>query len=646
MKRIIFIMVLVLGSCFYFVTDNKDINNDYYSYVNKKFLSRDHLGDSDYIYSTFTKAQEESEKVRDDIIDKIISDEIKINGSEDDIKRLYYNSIDIDERNRVGLGVLDSYIDKFMNSKNIDEFIGNVIEIENELGIDILMNVTIDKDFVNNKRNIIYLYPVSFAFGSSVDYYVDEDYMAYLAYIKRAIINLLEVYGMSKSEARLVSNEVVSFYVDISKSSKLSSSYEDVTNYYNIVDINYLSNLYSNLDVNKYLNDRGIYEKEFSLVDEGQYSKINDYLSDEYLLLWKKVALVEVLSSYASYLSSSYRDVVVDLNNSLTGSNNDKGIEDDTINLVGSVFSNEIDRIYESIVITNGEKDYLRNLFFDIKKYFKKMIKDNSWLSSDTKDKALVKLDAMEVFVGLDGVDSLDSNLVLEGDNLVNNIVSINKSNYLSELSRLKDNSDVRALSEVMVNAYYNPISNAVYIPSSVMFLLDDNDSYYERLGTIGMIIAHEIVHGFDYNGSLFDDEGNLNNWWSDLDRSNYAKLRDEVISYYSKIKVIDGKFIDGDKTVNENIADIGAVKTITGVALDEGASDEELKVMYSSFARFWRSQETDDYTKLLLLNDSHSPNKYRVNAVLSLIDEFYKVYSIYPWNDMYIYKRKRVSVW
>ena len=85
MKRIIFIMVLVLGSCFYFVTDNKDINNDYYSYVNKKFLSRDHLGDSDYIYSTFTKAQEESEKVRDDIIDKIISDEIKINGSEDDI---------------------------------------------------------------------------------------------------------------------------------------------------------------------------------------------------------------------------------------------------------------------------------------------------------------------------------------------------------------------------------------------------------------------------------------------------------------------------------------------------------------------------------------------------------------------------------
>lgn len=646
MKRIIFIVVLVLGVSFYFVTDNNELGNDYYDEINKIFFNRDYLKEDYYVYNTFTRAQEESNEVRDKIIKKIINGEVKIDGVENDIKCLYGNGIDIEERNRSGLGILKSYIDKFMDSDSIEDFINNVIVIENELGVDILMNVSIDKDFMDNSDNIIYLYPVTFVFGSSVDYYVDEDYMAYLAYIKRAIINLLEEYGMSKSEARLVSKEVISFYTDISLSSKLSSNYEDVTNYYNIVDREYLDDIYSNFNLDKYLNDKKIYEQEFSLVDEGQYRKINEYLCDEYLLLWKKVVLVEILSSYASYLSDGYREIVVDLNNSLTGSSVEDSIDDEVVNLVGSVFSSEIDRIYESSVVSDDDKKYLRNLFLDIKKYFKKMLEDNTWLSDDTRSKALLKLDAMQVFIGLDGISDHDNKLEVNGETMVENIISINKSSYLNELSRLEDNSEVRALSEVSVNAYYSPMDNAVYIPSSVMFLLGDKDDYYERLGTIGMIIAHEITHGFDYNGSLFDDKGNLNNWWNDLDRSNYSKLKDKVSDYYSKIKVIGGKYIDGDKTVNENIADMGAVKTITGVALERGASDEELKIMYSSFAKFWRSQATDSYTKLLLLNDSHSPNKYRVNAVLSLIDEFYRVYSIYPWNDMYISKGNRLSVW
>ena len=123
-------------------------------------------------------------------------------------------------------------------------------------------------------------------------------------------------------------------------------------------------------------------------------------------------------------------------------------------------------------------------------------------------------------------------------------------------------------------------------------------------------------------------------------------KLKDMVSDYYSKIEVLDGKYIDGDKTVNENIADMGALKVISGAALENGASMDDLKEMYSSFAKFWKCQVNDEYAKLLLLNDSHSPNKYRVNAVLSVTDNFYDVYNIYPWNDMYVSSRKRVSVW
>lgn len=641
MKRIIFGVIVVLGCCFYFVTDENEIANDYYDTVNEDFFAYDYLGDNEYIYNTFVVAQEKSNEVRNDIVRGAINGEIGID-SDYYIAELYNNVVDVEERDNIGLGSLGIYIDRVMESTDIDSFISNCIMIEKSLGIDIFMRKVVDRDFLDNSKNIVYLYPVTFAFGSSGDYFVDDDYMAYKAYIKRAIVNLLERYGYSKSEARMISREVISFYEEISKESNLNTYYEDVTNYYNIVDKEYIKEVYSKLDVEKYFLD--ISKDSYSLVDEGQYRKINEYLSDKYLLLWKKCALVKVLSSYAGYLDMGYRDIVIELNNSLTGTSNEVLLEDEAIEMVSNIYFDKIDKEYDNRVITSEDKTYLYNLFMDIKEEFKSILKGNDWLREETIDQAVDKLDKMKVYIG--DCDDYFYDIEVEGDNLIDNIIAVNKSNYDNELKRLEDNVSIKALSEVLVNAYYNPMTNAVYIPSSVMFLISDDDSYYEKLGTIGMIVAHEVTHGFDYNGSLFDGSGNLSNWWSDVDRENYSKLRDKVVKYYDGIEVLKGKYINGNRTVNENIADMGALKIITNVALNSGGEKNDLQEMYEAFADFWKCQVTEEYAKLLLLNDSHSPNKYRVNAVLSLIDEFYEVYKVYPWNDMYVIRDNRVSVW
>lgn len=641
MKRIIFGVIVVLGCCFYFVTDKNEIANDYYDTVNEDFFTYDYLGDNEYIYNTFVVAQEKSNEVRNDIVRGAINGEIGID-SDYYMAELYNNVVDVEERDNIGLGSLGIYIDRVMESTDIDSFISNCIMIEKSLGIDIFMRKVVDRDFLDNSKNIVYLYPVTFAFGSSGDYFVDDDYMAYKAYIKRAIVNLLERYGCSKSEARMISREVISFYEEISKESNLNTYYEDVTNYYNIVDKEYIKEVYSKLDVEKYFLD--ISKDSYSLVDEGQYRKINEYLSDKYLLLWKKCVLVKVLSSYAGYLDMGYRDIVIELNNSLTGTSNEVLLEDEAIEIVSNIYSDKIDKEYDNRVITSEDKTYLYNLFMDIKEEFKSILKGNDWLREETIDQAVDKLDKMKVYIG--DYDDYFYDIEVEGDNLIDNIIAVNKSNYDNELKRLEDNVSIKALSEVLVNAYYNPMTNAVYIPSSVMFLISDDDSYYEKLGTIGMIVAHEVTHGFDYNGSLFDGSGNLSNWWSDVDRENYSKLRDKVVKYYDGIEVLKGKYINGNKTVNENIADMGALKIITGVTLNSGGEKNDLQEMYEAFADFWKCQVTEEYAKLLLLNDSHSPNKYRVNAVLSLIDEFYEVYKVYPWNDMYVIRDNRVSVW
>ena len=160
------------------------------------------------------------------------------------------------------------------------------------------------------------------------------------------------------------------------------------------------------------------------------------------------------------------------------------------------------------------------------------------------------------------------------------------------------------------------------------------------------MIIAHEVTHAFDANGSKFDELGNLANWWTDEDRSNYEKIQKEVIDYYNKYEVISGNYINGELTISENIADLGAVSCISGIAKEKKASSQEIRSMYASFASLWAEKSREEYTKLLLLIDTHAPNKYRVNATLSSTDLFYEVYNVSKDNEMYIPEDERLRVW
>lgn len=229
---------------------------------------------------------------------------------------------------------------------------------------------------------------------------------------------------------------------------------------------------------------------------------------------------------------------------------------------------------------------------------------------------------------------------------LIKNILLIKAKQKEHEIYRLEHNIDENLLPEFTVNAYYNPSDNSINFPTATINLLNNNDSYYQKLGSIGMIIAHEITHAFDSNGSKFDSNGNLENWWTNVDKKNYKKLEKKVINYYNNYEVIDGEYINGTKTLNENIADLGAISCITNLATTKKATNEELSQMYKSFAKLWYSKSTDEYQKLLLLEDNHAPAKYRVNATLSSTNAFYKVYKINIFDNMYISSKKRLKVW
>ena len=647
-KRVIIFIIVVF--VFGFVLfDNSTYKNDFYFDVNQEKLDSIKLDDSKYNWSVFKEAQMSSDDTVKEIVKGIINGSNKKidDNISDKIRIVYDNAKDMNKRNRLGISDLNKYIDRVNDSKNMKELLDGIIDIENDLNVDILTNINIGADYKDNSHYIVYFYPVTYFCGSSSDYYVNPDYMTYKAYLKRGIIEMLEVYGFNKKQSREIMHEVLKFYEDISRNSKLSSDLEDIVSYYNIIDNNEFTSIYSNIDVKYYLSKRGFYKyNNYSIVDKEQYQVLNKSFKEDNLAIWKYIVLLKVLSSYAMYSSDNYVEVIDNINKGIIGGNDGKSNDDKNVDIVSGLFSGDIDYLYSDI-ISSKDKKKISDMTDDIVDYYKVMIKNNTWLSEDTKKNAILKIDNMKFHIGLEEYDKISEKYDVDNTSLINNVIDILRAHRNRDFLVLDGNKKTgNDMSQSTVNAYYSLTENAIYVPSAIRYLYDEDSSYYQMLGSIGMILSHEITHAIDTNGSKFDSKGNISNWWLEKDYDNYMKYKNKVIDYYSQYKVINGKYIDGEKTVNENIADLGAVSCISGIAIDKKASDKEIMEMYEAFAKMWASKERREYTELLLLQDMHSPNKYRVNAVLSSTDLFYKVYNIRPWNKMYKNKKKRVYVW
>ena len=631
------------------------LRDDYYMAINEDILMEEHIKDGEYTWSTFTESQEKSDEVIEKLVDEMMTNGNSLIDSDtrNNMKIVYQNALDMNSRNQLGIKPLKKYLNLVFQSKNVNELIDNVILVENELGVDIFTSMVIEADYINQKRQIVYFYPMMFPFGVSVDYFVDPDYMTYQAYLKRGMVQLFQLYGYDKTTARKLAKEQVEIYEKIGDHSKMSEEFVDIKNYYQIIKKEDLMKQFSHLDIKNYLEKKGVLDEEYySVVDLEQYQFIDSLLTDDYLEFWKHFILVRILGDYAIYSDSSYSKVIEDLNQDLMGIDDNTGtIEDKARDIVVSFFQTEFDLIYQKQVMTSEKEEYIEELVEEIRGSFLRILEENDWLDSKTKMFAKEKIEKMKLMIGEDYNFHLlgqnyDCDSFQEGGSLIENVISAQKVQRIYELGRLDSDQKNDAISQSVVNAYYSPLDNSIYIPASVAFLFDINGDYYENLGSIGMVIAHEMTHGFDSNGSQFDEEGNLHDWWTDEDKRQYEKLKKEVEEYYSNFEVLNGKYINGNLTVNENIADLGAIACLVELAEHKGASKHSYQQMFSSFAKFWVSQEKEEYLELLLLEDNHAPNQYRVNAVLSSTDKFYEVYDINVWNGMYISSDERVRVW
>ena len=272
-------------------------------------------------------------------------------------------------------------------------------------------------------------------------------------------------------------------------------------------------------------------------------------------------------------------------------------------------------------------------------------------MSEPTKKKAVRKLETMQVKIGYPDEwpkekDMMQVTPISEGGSLLSNLlVSMNVSiEYSLGLLGSEVDRSLWDITPQTINAYYDPANNEIVFPAAILqapfYDYDNSDS--ANMGGIGYVIAHEVSHAFDSSGALYDEYGNYNVWWTDEEMEEYQKLSQSIVKYYNNYEMMGTK-VNGELTLMENIADLGAMECITSIIGDD---KEALDEAFSQMAYNWASEDTASFMMSLLNTDTHSPNKVRVNAVLSSCDAFYDVYGVKESDGMYVAPEDRVGIW
>lgn len=388
------------------------------------------------------------------------------------------------------------------------------------------------------------------------------------------------------------------------------------------------------------------------------YTKLNTLLTTIPVSTWKDYYKFHVTDDAANYLSSPFINAKFDYTRVLSGQQQNKPRWERMYRATDSYLGEALGQLYVKKYFTEDAKKRMLGLVSNLQKSFEAHIKNLDWMSEATKAKAHDKLYAFMQKIGFPDKWRDYSKVTVNRKTFYENLISAGKNEYQYQLSKLNKPVDKTewGMTPPTINAYYNPTFNEIVFPAGILQFpfFDPNADDAINYGGIGMVIGHEMTHGFDDQGAQYDKEGNLKNWWATEDSVKFVAKSKSVIDLYNSFTVLDSLHINGSLTTGENMADIGGI----AIAYDafkmtkQGQSTDKIdgftsdQRFFISLAQIWRTKQKDQTIRLRVNTDPHSPPMYRVNGPLQNFTPFYTAFNVKPGDKMYLPEDKRIKIW
>ena len=648
--------------------DKKNMNlnvkpgTDFYQYAAGGWLKSHPLDAEHTNNGAFTDLYEENQKRIQELILEYASKPQKKGTLEQKIGTFYNMLMDSVRLNREGWEPLKPTLARIAAVKSNKEYQLVTAELDRRGEGTMMFGIGVGADMRNASMNIVAIGQGGLGLGTR-DYYLNDDPQtvkvreAYKTYMK----NLFKMVGNDEATAAKKVEAIMAIETRIAKVSYSNVQLRDIDKNYHKMSYNDLVLNFPGIDWGNVFLQSGF--PPFDAVDVGQPEPIHEVekiLADTKLDDLKAYAEIKVISGATSQLSDAFRAESFKFSSVLSGAQQDRPRWKRAVATVSGVFGEAIGKLYVAKYFPESSKQHMIRLVKNLQEALGQRIQEATWMSAATKAQAKDKLDNFIVKIGYPDKWRDYSGLQIDDKlSLYANMQNINEFLLQDELNR-KVNKPVDKMEWGMtpqtINAYYNPTTNEICFPAAILQppFFDPNADDAVNYGGIGAVIGHEMSHGFDDQGSQFDKTGNQRDWWTAQDKKNFQERSKVLVDHFGKVEVVNGKKVNGQLTLGENIGDNGGLN-IAFRALQNSMKKKTLKTLdgftpeqrfFLSWARVWAGNARPEYLEYLITVDPHSPNMARVNAALPEIDAWYDAFKIKKGDKLFIPANKRAHIW
>lgn len=671
MKKNLILLSLFLSACttadtvrYESVTDFQNMDTtvkpgeNFYRYANGKWLDSNPIPQDLNEYSQFEKVEFDNLDRQKEIIETLIKNSSDITTDGGKIAALYCGYNDMEKRNHDGCEPVKPYLEMINSAKDkaaLTEVLGRL----HKTGIsDLLFFTGISIDIKDTEKYIVEISQGGLSLPDK-DYYEKTDNVVE-AY-KTMITKFFTLAGYDGKTAEEKTKAVYDIEQKIAKTSRNRIQLRDAGENYNKITFSELKKDYNKLDWESYFKTYGFPALEVVNVEQPEViHQIENLFENEKLENLKAYFEFKVLRTAANYLDENFDKANFELERVLWNTPEQEPLWKRAINAVNSNMGMAMSRLYAEKYFPETSKQAVITIVKNLQEAFRERIKNADWMSAETKNKAIEKLNAMRINIGYPEKWTDYSDLKIDKDKpLLDNILACKafaKSYRIKNKVNKPVDKEEWSMPPHSINAYYKPTTNEITFPAGILQppFYNAKADEAEQYGSIGCVIGHEMTHGFDDMGSKYDKYGNHNNWWTEDDKTEFQKRTGQVIEYFNTLEVLPGGFVNGELTLGENIADNGGIK-IAFSALQNVMKQKKLETIngftpeqrfFLAYAFVWADNIRENAVRFNLKYNPHTPMKMRVNGQMPQLDFWYNAFNITDKDPMYIEKDKRVEIW
>ena len=633
---------------------------DFYQYACGGWIEKNPLKPEYSRFGTFDQLRDNNQEQLRSLIDELGSTPQEAGSVAQKIGSLYEMGLDSVKLNKDGMAPIKEQLEAIQRLGTKAD-VAKMVAVLHKEGMAPFFALFVDADEKNSSMNIVQLYQAGIGMGDR-DYYLldDEGTVKMRDAYKQFINRLFTLTGASPEQAEAAVNAVMKIETGIAEISYSREDLRDSQKNYNKIKLEEFKAKNNPIDWDVYFESMGLMEIEY--LDAKQlpfYGALDEFLKNVSIDEQKYYLAFNLLNAAAPYLSDEFVAAEFDFyGKTMSGKQEQQPRWKRSLSTVNGALGEAVGQMYVAKYFPASSKEKMLTLVGNLQKALSERIAGLEWMSDETKAKAQEKLSAFIVKIGYPDKWRDYTALEIKDDSYWANVCRSNifEMDYMLAQAGKPVDKSRWGMTPQTVNAYYNPTTNEICFPAAILqppFFNPDADDAV-NYGAIGVVIGHEMTHGFDDQGRNYDKDGNLTDWWTAEDAARFTERADRLVQQYDDIIVVDSVHANGRYTLGENIADQGGLlvshlaylNSLNGKtpAPIDGFTNEQR--FYLGYATLWGQNIRPEEILRLTKIDPHSLGKWRVNAALRNIDTFYSAFDIKEGDPMYMMPADRVVIW